>query len=63
VLTFPLAEQIWPLGKAAHHTVNVVFRDGLKHDSAKLIFQKPYPGAGLYAVLASKLRRDYKLAF
>ena len=48
----PSAQQIGPIREAAHHTVNVVFCNGLQDSPSELIFQKLYFRSGSNAELA-----------
>src|SRR5712692_8060098 len=62
MLVFPLRQQIWPVGEAAHDAVHVVLRDGLQDNTAKLVFEKLHLGAGFNPMFAAKFGWNHKLA-
>jgi hypothetical protein len=59
---FPTRKQIGAIGKKAHDTVDVVLRDGLQNDPAKVILRNVNLRARLNPVFTAKLCRDHKLA-
>jgi hypothetical protein len=59
----PFRKQIWTIREAPHKPVNVLVRDGLQNDAAKLVFEELDSGTCLNAMLTAELRWDDKLAF
>src|SRR5438552_6193418 len=62
MLVAPFLEQIWSVGEAAHHAVDVSLSDGLQNNTAKLVFQKLDLSAGGDPVFAAEFRRNHELA-